>query len=175
MAVPTRIEGDLRVNGHFSAKTAEYPAGSVNNAAIAAGAAIAATKVVHQFQVGGQLVAPGTVVDDMTQLLHCVYGVTGTIVRAEAFITTVATSSGSTILVDLHKSTGGGAFSTLCTTGGTLTFTSTATVRVPSALTLTSNALVDGDILQAVVTTPGSSAALPQGLFLSLIVQEDPQ
>lgn len=172
MSVPSRIEGDFYVNGNLSSKTQTYPAGSVTNASIVASAGIAASKVIHQFQVGGQLVAPGTVVDDMNQLLHVVYGATATIVRAEAFITTVASSSGSTINVDLHKSTGGGAFATICS--GTVTFTSTYSVRVPYALTLSNASLVDGDILQAVITTPNSSAALPQGLFLSVLLYEDP-
>ena len=175
MTIPTRHEGDFSVNGNLSSKTFTPPAGSIANAAVSAGAAIAATKLIHQFQVGGQLVSPDAVVDDLNALLHIVYGATATVVRAEAFITTVASSSDSTILVDLHKSTGGGAFATICSTGGTLTFTSTDTVRSPKAMTLTSGALVDGDILQAVVTTPNSSAALPQGLYLSLILQEDPQ
>ena len=172
MSVPSRIEGDLYINGNLSSKTQSYPAGSVTNASIVASAGIAASKVIHQFQVGGELVAAGTVVDDMTKLLHAVYGATGTIVRAEAFITTVASSSGSTIAVDLHKSTGGGAFATILSSP--LTITSTATVRVPQALTISNSALVDGDLLQAVVTTPNSSAALPQGLFLSVMVYEDP-
>lgn len=176
MAETTRIPGNLHVAGQLSSQTQSYPAGSITDAAIAAGATgayITRTKVHHQQNIGVELYGPTTTVAALTKWLHIVRGAAATIVAFEAAIAVVATGADRTITVDLQKSTGGGAFATVLS--ATCGFTNGSTVRVPVAGTISSASLVDGDILQTVVTVAGAAGAQATGLTIGLTLAEEPQ
>lgn len=176
MAETTRIPGNLHVAGQLSSQTQSYPAGSVTNTAIAAGATgtyIDRTKVYHQYTIDAELFGPLVSVAALTKWLHIVRGAAGTIVAIEAAIAVVATGADRTITVDLHKSTGAGAFATVLS--ATIGFTNASAVRTPVAGTLSSSTLVDGDILEVIVTVAGSAGNQATGLTVTLTLAEEPQ
>lgn len=148
------------------------PNGTVTNAMVASGAAIDASKVVHQFPVSRQLYSPTTTIAAATELLHIVRGATGTVVEVEAAVVTKATGTDRTVNVDIKKSTGGGAFATILT--GTILFDDDSTNLTAVAGTISSASLVAGDLLQAVVTVAGSDANQALGLVVTLTIYETP-
>lgn len=165
--MPSRIDDDFYVAGTLGARTLSIPAGTIVDAAVSASAAIAATKVVHQFPVQ-YAVASGVAVATISIPLHIVRGATGTVVGIEVTCTQAPTSS-DTVTTNLHKSTGGGAFATILT--GNISLSSSSTARVVYAGTISSADLVDGDILMAVVTATGTSC---QGLCVVVTLRESP-
>jgi len=152
--------------------TINVPAGTIDNADVNAGAAIAATKLEHQFPISKGLVAPGVAVTAMTKLLHIVAGATGEIVSIEAAVTTIATGADRSLSVDLQKSTAGGAFATVLS--ATADIDDEDTVRTAYAGTVSSASLVDGDILELIVTVAGSAANQAEGLIVTVQLREDP-
>jgi Concanavalin A-like lectin/glucanases superfamily len=126
--------------------------------------------VTYHFPIAVELFGPTTTIAGLTKLLHTVNGATATIVHAEAIITVQATGGDRTINVDIQKSTGGGAFATIMS--ATIAITNATTIRVPVSGTFSNTSLVDGDILQAVVTVAGSAGAQAQGLLLNLWLRE---
>jgi hypothetical protein len=162
------IGGDLHVRGTLSAASFTPPASCITNAAVQAAAGIAATKLEHQFAVRYSTAA-GSAVSTATVPVHIVKGATGEIVGVEVTCTTAPTSS-DTVVVDLKKSTGGGAFATVLT--GTVTLNSSSTARVVYAATISNANLVDGDILEVIATVTGTTC---QGLCVVVTLREDAQ
>ena len=172
MPAASRHEGDHHFVGTVTMGAVTLPDSAVTNAKVAAGAAIDASKVNHQFTVNVELCAPNAAITAKSTLLHIVRGATGVVVAAEAIITTVASGGDRTVTVDIQKATGGGAFATICS--ATIDITNGTTVRVPVSATINDDDLEDGDSLQAVVTVAGVAGAQAQGLLLSLTLQETP-
>ncbi|WP_254509893.1 hypothetical protein [Anatilimnocola floriformis] len=155
----------------MSCKTFTLPAASVGNATIAGAAGIEATKVVHQFPLHVQQV-PGSAVVSATTLIHISRAV-GTVVSIEAITTTPATGGDRTVSIDLQKSTGAGAFASILSAPFTLT---NATVARTVALgMIPSPSLIDGDVLQVVVTVAGAAGSQAQGLLITVTLREEPQ
>ena len=153
--------------------TIEFTGGGIRNSDIATGAAIAATKLKHQFSVDRQLYAEGAAIVALaSELLHIVSGTTATIVAFEGIITTQATGADRTVNVDLQKSTGAGAFASITTTD--IEITDSTAIRTAVASTISNTSLSDGDILRAVVTVAGSADAQAAGLMITLTLREDP-
>jgi hypothetical protein len=100
----SRLQGDYHFTGTLTAGAITLPDGTVTDASIEAGAEIDASKVMHQFSIDNQLVAPGVAITAMTQLLHIVRGGDAEVVGAEAIITTQATDVSRTVTVDVQKS-----------------------------------------------------------------------
>lgn len=172
----TTLDGNVYVAGALSANSFSPPANSIGNAAIATGATgsyIAATKVQHQQSVNEELFGPAVAVTAVTKWVYIVRGATGTLVSVEAAIAVVASGADRTITVDVHKSTGAGAFATVLS--GTIGFTNVTAVRTPVGGTISSTALVDGDILEVIVTVAGSAGNQATGLTCTLNIREDPQ
>ncbi len=157
--------GQMNISG-----TLLMPAGTVRNADVSASAAIAATKLEHQFPISVMLFGPAVSVAALTQTIYAVRGLTGTIVAFEAWISVVASDVSRTIAVDLQKSTGGAAFATVCSL--TSNFTNASTVRVPVAAALSSTTLVDNDLLQIVVTVAGGVGTQATGLHATVMLRE---
>jgi hypothetical protein len=171
MATRNELSGDYNCTGSWNfSGTHLIPAGTIRNAEVSASAAIAATKLEHQFPIAIELFGPAVSVAALTKLAYAVRGATGTIVGFEAFISVVADDASRTIDVDLQKSTGGAAFATVCSASAD--FTNASTVRVPVAATLSSTSLVDGDLLQIVVTVAGGSGNQATGLHATIMLRE---
>ena len=150
----------------------EFSGGGLTDDDISANASIDAGKVGQQFAIDRQLFAEGAAITALaSELLHIVHGETGVIAGFEAIITTVATGADRTANIDLQKSTGGGAFATILT--GTILFNDSSTARTVVPAVLSNAAVVDGDILRAVVAVAGSADAQAAGLAVTLSLEEE--
>lgn len=160
------FQGDLQVSGNVVAGgTVTAATAFVTDALVAAGTNIAATKLIHQQQHAVQLFAPTTTVAALTILVGGIRGTTSSLVEFWAAPITPPTTT-DTVHVDLQRSTGGGAFAT--TLAATIAFTSSSVARTILTATPTST-LVQGDLLQIVITVTGTSA---QGLIAGFTTRE---
>ena len=159
------IPTDLLVTGHGAFNTLSVASATITNAMISASTEIDSTKVEHYTLETFELFGPTTSVAALTQWIATMRAA-GTIVSFEAAIAVVATGADRTITVDLQKSTGAGAFSTVCS--ATIGFTNASAVRTLGTATLSATSLVDGDILEVVVTVAGAAGAQATGLTVSL-------
>lgn len=148
-----------------------FSGGGIRDADIAAAAAIAATKVEHQFSIDIELAEQDTTVADIEKLAHIVRGGSAELVAFEAAIITAGAGAADTIEVDLQKGNAGNDFATLCST--VIEIDGTTAVRTPVAAVLSTTALSDGDILKVVVdqTTDTTQA---KGLVCTITLREDP-
>lgn len=160
------FQGDLQVSGNVVAGgTVTASTAFVTDALVAAGTNIQATKVIHQQQHAIQLFAPTTAVSAVTQLVGGIRGTTSSLVELWAAVVTAPTST-DYVHVDLQRSTGGGGFST--TLGAVLAITSSSSAKTIYTATPTAT-LVQGDLLEIIVTVSGTSA---QGLIVGFTTRE---
>lgn len=150
--------------------TLRMPAGSVSNQEVAAGADIAASKLVHRHVLGYHQ-ADGSAVAAADVPLHVVRGTTGSIIALEAAIATAAAGDAE-VTIDLQRSTGGGAFATVLTEP--ITLTSETAVRTAVAATIDSDTLVDGDVLLLAIAVDAGTGDLPEGLVVTATLDETP-
>lgn len=172
----SKIDGPVQFTGSVSMSGPFYPpASSFGNSHFSTDPLqrLAATKAEHQHAVTIELFGPTTTISALTKWLHLCRA-TGTLVSVEAVHAVLATGADRTVTIDLQKSTGGGAFATVLSTPLTFNTQSTA-VRTAQAATISASSLVDGDILQAVVTVDGVAGVQGQGLTLTLNVREQPE
>lgn len=149
----------------------DFPSRSIADSLISDSAAIAAGKVIRHQAIDNELYGPSTTVAALTKDVHIVRGATGTLVGFEAAICgTIATGADRTVTVDLQKSTGAGAFATVCSS--TIGFTNASVLRTPVAAVFSSTGLVDGDILRIVVSVAGSAGNQASGLLTTLTMAE---
>jgi len=150
------------------------PAGSISNTAIAAGSTnnyVAASKLEHQFPIVSRQ-ASGSDVVAVSELVHIARG-PGRLLAVEAVAETAPTGGDLTTTVDVLKSTGGGAFSSILSS--TFDIDSSSADRVPELGTLTgSPTYADGDILKTVVTVSGSTGSQAAGLCVTIWAYEEP-
>lgn len=151
----------------------QWPNAGLTNDDIAPQAGIQASKLERYPAATEELFAAATTVVALaSRMLATIRGATGTVIGFESAIVTKATGADRTIAVDLQKSTGGGAFASICSV--TCNFTNSSANLTPVAAVLSSTTLVDGDILRAVVTVAGSAGAQALGLHCTLHWKEDP-
>jgi len=161
----TVIPNDLLVQGTLTPAAITLPALSVTNAAIAAAAGIAASKVQHAHRrILAQ--ASATTVAALTQVVHVVIGATGTIqaVKAGAVVPAVGTD---TATVDVKKNG-------TTVLSGIISLTSSQTARQLVSGTITVPTVVAGDVLEIIITPVHSTGTLAQGVFVAVDVWEDP-
>jgi len=152
--------------------TIDWPSRAIKNNSIADDAAIEAKKIIRHQSIGVELYGPAVAVAALTKDLLIIRGATGTLMGVEAAICgTIATGADRTVTVDLHKSTAAGAFATVVS-GGTIGFTNASVLRTATAGVLSSSALVDGDILRAIVTVAGAAGNQAIGLILTVTWEE---
>jgi len=164
MAAPSRIEGDVFINGNLRPKSFSPPAESITNAAIKAAAGIEAEKTEHLHrQIYAQ--ESDTTAAAESRVVHVVYGATGDVVAFEAGIV-VACIGDATITIDLKKN----GVSVLT---GAIVLDSTNAVRIVEAATIDTAGLVDGDVLEVVVTVNAGTGTLGKGVFAALTVHEN--
>jgi hypothetical protein len=172
MANPVTMPGDLIIQGTIYAPALALSTASITDAMIAAAAAIQYTKVNHKLKKSYQQ-PTGTAIVAETKDIHIVDGTSGTVLAVKVAITgLIATGGDRTVDVDVQKSTGGGAFATILT--GTVHFTNGSTIRAISLGTISSAALVAGDILRIVITVAGAAGNQAQGIVVELILWETP-
>lgn len=166
MAQPTRVEGDLYINGNLSSKTATPAAGSIVNASVASNAGISATKVQHQHR--HVFTQPNTSATSETKAIYVCYGATGTVIAFSAGSIAAAVGA-ATVTVDLKKN--GSSILT-----AVITLDNANTARVVEAGTLTgSTSLVAGDLLEVVTVATAGGGTLPTGVYAVVTINEDAQ
>ena len=159
-----RIEEKIYFADTITFKEVVLPAGAVSDDQVAAGAKIAASKMVHKHRPSyGQA---GTAVSE-TRAIHGVFGATGSVVAFKAGSITACTGN-ATISVDLKKN----GTSILASP---ITLDSTKSARVLYAANIASAALSVGDWLEVVVTANAGTGSLGSGLFWQVEIDEDPQ
>jgi hypothetical protein len=158
-----RIEGDISITGRLVPKTLTIPDGSVDDAAVAAGADISADKLCHEHRAVWQ--QPNTTATAETRVIH-VCRAAGTI---EAFVagSIAACTGNATITVDLRKN-GSTVLSAV------ITLDNANTARVVEAGTVTTPDVAAGDVLEIVIAVNAGTGALGTGLFCAATVHEEP-
>lgn len=158
------LNDDLYVNGTLRAKTFVPSDGAISNQHIAAAAAIAASKLVHQHRATYS--QPNTTATTETRTIHCVRGATGTI-KEIAVGSIVANVGAATVTVDLRKNG-----TTVLT--GVVTLNNTHTARQNVTGTLAGAGVVAGDDLDIVITATAGGGTLATGVFVAVTIDEDP-
>lgn len=171
MPSQTTFPGDIAANGAIYTTGLYSTGATITNAMVSGSAAIAASKLVKTFAIPVRQYGTTAVVAQTDDIM--IMTSTGTIVSMEAAITgTIATGADRTVTVDLHKSTGAGAFSTVCS--ATIGFTNASVLRTLASAAFSSTSLVDGDILRVVVTVAGAAGNQALGLIVTTIINQDP-
>ncbi len=161
-----RFGEDVYVAGNLNSRTLTIPAGTVLDAAVGSGAAIAATKQIQQ-HVKHVSQESGTAVPDEEFCIHVVHGATGTAVAFEAGAV-VASVGAATVSIDLHKNG-----TTILDSAITLDNSQTAYETVTATIGTTS--LVDGDVLEVLINGTVGGGTLAKGVFASFVLREDPE
>lgn len=171
MATTTNRLANTHVAGSLTCDSFTAPDGSITNAAIKAGAAISASKLVHQFPITTELFGPAVSITALTKQLYIAYAA-GNVIDARASLVTVATGADRTVTVDIKKSTAAGAYATIMTSTIGFTNASVALTPVAGSVNATNGAYLATDILEVVVTVAGAAGAQAIGLILSLTLTE---
>lgn len=153
--------------------TVDFPSGGFSKGLFPPNMGLEANKIVRHQSVDRELFGPAVTVAALTTDVHIVKGTTATVVGLEAAICgTIATGADRTVTIDLHKSTGAGAFATVLSS--TIGFTDASVLRtaVAAVINATTGALVDGDILRIIVTVAGSAGNQALGLVVTMTMEE---
>ena len=161
MAAVSTIQGDAHFTGTVTAGGLTPSAGTVTNTSVSATAAIAATKLEHQFALS--YTQNGTAAS-ATIPLHVAYGA-GTIVSIKAASIAAAVGA-ATVTVDLKK---GG---TTCLPG-VITLDSGNTARTSEAGSLTVTTYSADNFLELVIVATAGGGTLPTGLIVTVILREN--
>jgi hypothetical protein len=147
----------------------DIPNSSIKNQMIVG--PIDASKVTRHESVNVQLFGPTTTVTALTQDIHIVRGVTGTLLAIQAAICgTIATGADRTVTVDLQKSTGAGAYATVLSS--TVGFTNVSVLRTAVSGVLSGTSVIVADILRLIVTVAGAAGAQALGLVVTVTMEE---
>jgi len=159
----SRMGGDVHVVGTLSAATLSVPAGTVVNADVNAGAAIAATKLEHQHHA--TYAQSGNSVDE-TKVIHTVWGATCTLVGFEAGSIGIHAGADA-CTIDLEKDGVSVLAAPITLDSGNVAYT-------PEAATINTTAGLDSDVYSVVqnFTTGGGTPAT--GVYATLTFREDP-
>ena len=154
----------------------EWPNAGLSDRDISNAAQIDGSKIIRQQANSVEVYSQGTsVASDVTQTILMVYGKVGTLIALEASIFE-AGADPSTVEIELKKGSAEVDFTSVLS--GPLSITHSTAERTPVSLTSTSTpsisttALVAGDILQIVVDTSDKGATPPKGLLVTLTYQE---
>lgn len=139
--------------------------GKISNADVDASADIAASKLIHNQTIDVELYGPTTTVAALTKLLH-IAKASGTLQSFQGIVVTPATGADRTVSIDLKKSTGGGAMTTVLS--ASIQFTNGSSAFGYEAGTISSATYEQGDVFEAVVTVAGAAGNQALGLLISL-------
>jgi len=164
MALQT-IPNDVYVDGNLSSKTFTPASGSIGNSGIAALAGIAATKLQKRTYADHAQVH-GSAATTQRIVIHRVKGATGTI-NSFKCLSSVLNIGAATISVQLKKN-GSNILSS-----ATVLDTSNTAFIAEDAAGFTSQALVQGDVLEADITATAGGGTLGQGFYCVAEIDED--
>ncbi len=155
---------------NLAATTLTLPNACVGNNQVNSGANIDADKLVHRVPLRYSQ-ADGSAIADGEAMVHIFRGTTGTIVAVEVAIETAAAGD-STVDIDVELGNAASAFSSVLSSA--IQITSSTVVRTPTAGTLSVTDATDGDILKITVDATVGTGTLPQGLVVTLVIDETP-
>lgn len=164
---PSVIQGDMVVEGNFFAGTMNVPAGAVDNASVASGTPgnfIDPSKL--ESRIGRFYAQPNTTATTETRAIHYTVGATGSLIAFQAGSIAKAVGA-ATVTVDLKKN-GASVLSAL------VTLDSTSTSRAAISATIATAGFVVGDEFEIVITATAGGGTLPTGVFVNLLLNEDP-
>jgi hypothetical protein len=165
----SRIYGNFDFPGEVALTgTVNLPAGAVTNASVLAAANIAGTKTNHRHHI--QYHQVGTVAAE-TELVFCAYAAC-TVLSVKAAVVTVATGADRELTVEVKKSTGGGALSTILSSALAIDETKAALTHYDATLSGTPTMVAD-DLLAVVIAVSGSAGAQAVGLLVTIVVEEN--
>ncbi len=151
--------------------TIDIPSGGLTSGMWSSSSPLAANKHVRHQSLDSELFGPAVSVAALTKDLHICRGATGVLIGLQASINgAIATGADRTVTVDLHKSTGAGAFATVLSS--TIGFTNASVLRTPASAVFSDTAMVASDLLRVIVTVSGSASAQATGLLLTLTYSE---
>lgn len=167
------IDGNLHVRGTLTANAITIPAGTILNAAVADGAALEATKLIHQFTVtywlpdGADVASTG---GDGVPIYTCRAAGGATIVAMEACMPDPPSGGDDTVDVDLLDASDGVAAATVLTAA--LQFADGDNDYEIKTASIADADLADGDTLLIKCTKAGSSGTAGQGLCVTVTIRE---
>jgi len=159
------FDGDLHVQGTLSSTKANFPADSISNKQVAAGAAIVSTKFVQRLRKNW--FQGGTVVDDVVGVA-IITGATGTIVSVSACLTESVCIGAAIIDIDLFKNG-----STILS--GTFQIDSADALRAILTGTISAAGLVVDDVLEFDINETTGGGTQGAGILIEVVYDEDPQ
>jgi hypothetical protein len=155
----------MQVLGTLTANLLNVPLGAITDTMVSASADIAATKLQKQFQENYSNTDSATSAISEQRVLHTVRGSTGTVNEIAAGAVAVLVAP-ATCTIDLLKNGASILTSTIALAAGD-------TPRVVKFGTLSSSAVVAGDVLEIKVTATAGGGTLPKGVYARLTVTEN--
>ena len=143
--------------------TVEISPGTITNAHVAAGAALAADKLQHQYEC--PYAQPNAAATSETRVVHLVKGAVGEVLYFRAGSIAKAVGN-ATVTLDLLKN-GVSILSAVIT----LNSSNTAYIAVDAALA--SAALAAGDVLTVTTVATVGTGTLPTGVFAEVVLREN--
>lgn len=142
------------------------PANALGDSQITAASPLGVTKVRRRFNKGYAQVKGSAAADETGRVIHVAYGASGTVVAVRAGVL-VAAVGDSTVTVDVKKN-GTTILSGVITidNGNAAYAEESGTVSVP--------ALASGDVIEVVIDATVGTGTLPQGLYVDVVIDEDP-
>ena len=146
------------------------PSNKIDDSAIPPGANINQTKLQSRARVlYSQIGAADPTVGDF--IVHRSY-TPATVLAANVTPDAVPAGGTKTMVIDIKKSTGGGAWATILT--GVTTLTTASTARTPVAISLSGTpTLIAGDLLRISITAGGSGGTGVQGFLVDIVLAEN--
>lgn len=174
--MPVIITSDIpvRIEGPFSGASLTPGANTVRNTMI--GEVLEYDNLQRRVEIMyGQANAHATTratAADANQTVYEVTGATGLLLSVTVGSYTIAVGD-STVSVDVKKSTAGATAATVLS--APIVLNSSNTARVSEAGTLAVTALAAGDQLEIYVDATIGTGTLPTGLWIKIVLKEDPQ
>lgn len=163
MASTPNVLSDTDVQGSLRCKTFTPPAGCIGDAAINAGANVAATKTQHRWRALFNQVHGSIATAERRAVFYAYATGTITFVRAGSV---VACIGGATITIDVKKN--GTSILT-----ATIVLDNANTAYVVEAGSLSVTTLAIGDVLEVVQTVATGGGTLGQAVFVVVGIDED--
>lgn len=159
-----RLDGDVQVTGALFPATFYAPDESIGADAIATGDPVPTTKLDHRHRaIYSQ--ETGTVTYAETRAVHVVEGATGTVLGVTASPVVAATGD-STVTVDVKIKGDSVLASTITVDSGDAAYAAVAGSMSGSA------SLVAGDVVLVFITVSAGTGTLPEGVIVSVDIDE---
>jgi len=161
-----RIEGAIVFSGRVTPAQLDVPDSTIDNAAVKASAAIAASKLEHQHKPAYSQESDTTAAAE-DRVIHTVLGATGKVTGFSAGCV-VACIGDSTVTVDLHKNGSSMLSSTITIDSGDAAYD-----VVDATVDPAKEDVVLDDVIEVVITVSAGTGTLGKGVFAQAVIEED--